>query len=673
MAVNLTRSSMRRRNPIWLLDDDLDTSRRQLSLTKTGRVAPVTIRLHKLVDSTAILARTWRYKPGRLTTSRAEIAEELLVLARAKRGTVVASQRFASREFAEYLRRRGLDFIFEVRASSARSGSTQGSLNNGHGAKWISLDLPVPIGDAHRDRLAFARIGQVKVWEQELELVAMAPGGLTDSSLVRYALSSRRQLAAGKLTVCLSWLRWLKLIDRRASAEESSTEPVSKTAPPPIGQALRPNIHRSAALDVELLHSLSQLEIPYRNGHSHSEPKPRTRAVVELFSGAGLLGLGFLAARSASYELIFSGEVDPVYVETVATTHRYLSTLSGRRESAPPSVEPIDLRKASSFDRVRSLGRVDIVIGGPPCQGFSSANRNSWNPNNPNNLLVDTFLRYVRELQPSAVVLENVQGILWTPKAGVTAGTSTAHHIMVSLKRAGFDVYARLLDAVWYGVPQRRTRFFLIGLRKGLSAEPGDLGDWGPFPRPTHGPSLKPYVTVREAIADLPRIGNGQLLAEMPYMQPEAHPLKTNVYLRLMRADAPQGLITDHITSRQADYVIERYERIPPGGNWEDIASLLTNYRDVHRTHSNIYRRLRWDEPAITIGHYRKAMIIHPDQNRGLSLREASRLQSIPDWFRFSGSPYGRRGGLMHKQQQLANAVSPLVAKAIAERLADLL
>ncbi|MFQ5472211.1 MAG: DNA cytosine methyltransferase, partial [Dehalococcoidia bacterium] len=79
----------------------------------------------------------------------------------------------------------------------------------------------------------------------------------------------------------------------------------------------------------------------------------------------------------------------------------------------------------------------------------------------------------------------------------------------------------------------------------------------------------------------------------------------------------------------------------------------------------NIYRRLEWDKPAITIGHYRKSMLVHPDQNRGLSLREACRLQSFPDWFRFAGTHDGRPGGLVHKQQQLANAVCPLVSKAI--------
>jgi site-specific DNA-cytosine methylase len=126
------------------------------------------------------------------------------------------------------------------------------------------------------------------------------------------------------------------------------------------------------------------------------------------------------------------------------------------------------------------------------------------------------------------------------------------------------------------------------------------------------------------------------------------------------------------VTSKHADYVIDRYRKIPAGGNWEDIRDELTNYAEVSRTHSNIYRRLRWDEPSITIGHYRKSMLVHPSQHRGLSLREAARLQSFPDWFRFAGTANGDAGGLVHKQQQLANAVCPLVTKAVAELIRDL-
>ena len=119
----------------------------------------------------------------------------------------------------------------------------------------------------------------------------------------------------------------------------------------------------------------------------------------------------------------------------------------------------------------------------------------------------------------------------------------------------------------------------------------------------------------------------------MPYRKPDTLTLRRNEFLRLMRSGAPDRTVFDHVTSRHAEYVIDRYRRIPPGGNWEAIANTLTNYTAGERTHSNIYRRLTWDDPSITIGHYRKSMLIHPHQQRGLSLREASRLQSFPDWF----------------------------------------
>jgi site-specific DNA-cytosine methylase len=174
---------------------------------------------------------------------------------------------------------------------------------------------------------------------------------------------------------------------------------------------------------------------------------------------------------------------------------------------------------------------------------------------------------------------------------------------------------------------------------------------------------------VRDAIADLPRIGNGHGKDFTAYKELSPEDLRSKAYLGFVRDLAPRNQISDHVTSRHADYVLERYKQIPAGGNWEDITHSLTNYADVERTHSNIYRRLALNQPSITIGHYRKSMLVHPRQNRGLSLREAARLQSFPDWFRFCGSLNGGPGGLMHKQQQLANAVCPLVTKAVAQFL----
>jgi site-specific DNA-cytosine methylase len=241
------------------------------------------------------------------------------------------------------------------------------------------------------------------------------------------------------------------------------------------------------------------------------------------------------------------------------------------------------------------------------------------------------------------------------------------------MRRAGYSVFPKLLDAVWYGVPQYRSRFFLVGLHHDLGYSPEDFGSWGPFPQPTHGPGTPlSYVTVEQAIRDLPRLGNGDGGEQLTYSEPDAAALVQNPFLSFVRRRAANGLVHDHVTSRHADYVIERYRRIPPGGNWEDIVETMSNYAAVERTHSNIYRRLTWKEPSITIGHYRKSMLVHPNQHRGLSLREASRLQSFPDWFRFAGTAGPGDGGLVHKQQQLANAVCPLVTKALAEFLAGL-
>ena len=400
--------------------------------------------------------------------------------------------------------------------------------------------------------------------------------------------------------------------------------------------------------------------------------------VAELFAGAGGMGLGFMLAKRAGkrFRLIFSGEIHPIYVETLRRNHQFLSRMRrGRDHCASEDIHPLDLGKQKTLEHVVSLAReaggVDILIGGPPCQGFSNANRNSWSSDNPNNRLVDVFMKYVHQLSPPIFLMENVQGIVWTSKTENENSLSVAEYVLKKMEALGYLVFPKLLDAVWYGVPQYRTRFFLLGIHKDIGYSIEDFDNWGPFPDPTHGPTAKrPFVTIREAIGDLPDIGNGHSLDEIDYHEPDK--IGNNRYLKTMRIGAPKKTILDHITSRHAEYVIERYKHIPAGGNWQDIAEMMSNYTQLDRTHSNIYKRLEWDEPSITIGHYRKSMLVHPAQHRGLSLREACRLQSFPDWFRFAGALDGQSGGLMHKQQQLANAICPLMSKAIAEFLLEL-
>lgn len=169
---------------------------------------------------------------------------------------------------------------------------------------------------------------------------------------------------------------------------------------------------------------------------------------------------------------------------------------------------------------------------------------------------------------------------------------------------------------------------------------------------------VQKFTSVSDAIADLPMIDNGDQYNG--FYEP-----KMNKYIEYLRRYMDNYDIYDHFCTKHKDYVIERYEKIKQGENWQSIRHLMTNYTDVNKTHSNIYRRLSSDTYAYTIIHYRKSMIIHPTQNRGLSFREACRLQSFPDWFRFMGKKDSM-------QQQLANAVPPLLASHVAYAIAEI-
>jgi DNA (cytosine-5)-methyltransferase 1 len=171
------------------------------------------------------------------------------------------------------------------------------------------------------------------------------------------------------------------------------------------------------------------------------------------------------------------------------------------------------------------------------------------------------------------------------------------------------------------------------------------------FPEP-----LKRKVTVKEAIGDLPYLKNGDLKESLPYKS-----ASSNAYLKIIRNGSKFAL--QNLVSRNKDYVINRYDHIKPGQNWEAIPKhLMENYADLSNCHSGIYRRLHPNKPSVVISNYRKNMLIHPSQNRGLSVREAARLQSFPDRFVF-------KGPLMHVQQQIGNAVPPLLAKAIFDKI----
>jgi len=294
-----------------------------------------------------------------------------------------------------------------------------------------------------------------------------------------------------------------------------------------------------------------------------------------------------------------------------------------------------DIRQISSRT-IKSLVPTNkelVIFGGPPCQGFSYSNLRTRSPENPENWLFLEFLRIVQLLRPHWLVFENVRGIVNTAK-GVFV-----EEVIRRLEKLGYTLSHGLLNAMDFGVPQDRARFFLVGSRDGVKFT---------MPRCT----TRKSITVREAIGDLPELENGASFDWLPY---RCAPVSR--YARRMRKRMKES--PNHFVSRNADWVVRRYPYIPQGGNWEDIpARAMLNYEDRTRCHTGIYHRLRNDAPSVVIGNYRKNMLIHPEQDRGLSVREAARLQSFPDSYEFHGS-------IGFQQQQVGNAVPPFLATAV--------
>lgn len=675
--------------PLWIVEEASGHLRSQSRTTQKS-----VLRLYKLhQDALRSVSETEIAPDG----NRADLIASSLHKASACNGVVLCSFRTAAvskllsvlepRILREYVLE--IDPSLHVTFDRARGGSVARTPRERlKSVSWTPVSLHGAGGEAE---CFVANLGEATVSGVDgLRCFAVSFGGIDSYQrglLVGVTSLSMQEVGLTKLAQMLAWMRSIRLAVRRHKrAGRAGTDSPSQARRVELltGASLKVRANRRIANNLDLKAAqqsslLQQQGKPSFTGNLGASQ--RTLNVVELFAGAGGMGLGFLSARASGqwppYAIAASAEIHPIYTHTLRRNHAYMvGNGMCTAGSVPDETVPIDLcqpkLRAALASAARQRGSVDVLIGGPPCQGFSNANRNSWSSSNPNNRLVDAFLDCVSLLAPRVLLMENVQGILWTPREEGNSQLSVASHVLQRLRAMGYLVFPKLLDAVWYGVPQNRNRFFLMGIHRDLGYHADSFGDWGPFPKPTHGPGTgRAFVTVRDAIADLPKIANGEMREEIEYTV-AAEAVAKNSFLTAMRQGAPETLIWDHVTSRHAEYVIERYRAIPQGGNWEDVRDLMTNYADVSRTHSNIYRRLAMSEPAITIGHYRKSMIVHPTQSRGLSLREAARLQSFPDWFRFAGSSSGTEGGLMHKQQQLANAVCPNVTKAVAEYILHL-
>ncbi len=358
---------------------------------------------------------------------------------------------------------------------------------------------------------------------------------------------------------------------------------------------------------------------------------------IDLFCGAGGLSEGF---RQAGFAILAGNDCDEYAGATFRKTHNDAKFLLG----------PIENFAAQDFLNAANMqpGQLDCLIGGPPCQAFSVYNHQRGLHDQRSGLFKE-YLRLVEALNPKWVVMENVTGITSAGEGQVVRA------IFTELQRLGFRVEAQVLKAEEHGIPQERRRIVFIGNRLGLPID---------FPQPTYGEKLKPLVTVWDAIGDLPVLSNGETPASAQLYRCEAF----SAYQRELRNG--QNVALNHEAPRLAPINMERMQHIPEGGSWRDIPVdlLPAGMKKARRCdHTKRYGRLRKNGLSSTIltkcdihwGAY-----IHPEQDRTLTVREAARLQSFPDWFEFQGPR-------TEQYVQVGNAVPPILGRRIAESLMD--
>ena len=391
----------------------------------------------------------------------------------------------------------------------------------------------------------------------------------------------------------------------------------------------------------------------------------RKRTCIDLFAGAGGLSTGL---ELSGFDVLFANEIMPAYAETLAHNHPH----SEVRVDDIRSIAPAQVRASLGL----GIGELDLLVGGPPCQGFS-INAPIRSSSDERNHLFLNYLDFVKEFEPKVVLIENVPGMVSYD------GGNTIKAILTSLKNLGYRPEVRVLYAPHYGIPQMRWRTIFLATRLEMPVQ-----SLYPVPaytikgRPNFTTTLGgrtlifsdeyissnaalPHVTVWDAIGDLPEIANGGGVAETEY---SASAL--SLFQKQARFDSPK--LTNHQCARLGPVNVNRLPHIPPGGSWRDIPhDLLPKGMQRARRSDHTKRYGRLDPVGIASTILTKCdphwgAYIHPTQNRVLSVREAARLQSFPDRIRFFGS-------VTEQYEQVGNAVPPFFAKAIGEQIQDVL
>ncbi len=343
--------------------------------------------------------------------------------------------------------------------------------------------------------------------------------------------------------------------------------------------------------------------------------------VIDLFCGVGGLSLGL---EMAGFNAVLGLEKD----EKIAEGYKVNFPKSRCLERDISTLSPEDYRE------ILGDTDIDLIAGGPPCQGFSQKGKR-LNLDDERNFLFKYYIDLVDSIKPKAFLIENVPNLLSTSNGYFYKEIQTA------LKAMGYTVSSKILNAKDYGVPQSRRRAFIIGIRGNTEFT---------FPTP-----LKKLVTVEDAIGDLPRLKSGESWDSLGYPN-----TAYSAFQKQIRKKSTN--INNHKSTNHSDIALERLAMIPENGGKE----YLPKEHLTKSIYSGTWTRLRSHEQAPTITTRfdtpSSGQFTLPTQDRCLSIREAARLQSFPDWFQFTGTK-------STQMLQVGNAVPPLLAKSIGTSL----
>ena len=385
---------------------------------------------------------------------------------------------------------------------------------------------------------------------------------------------------------------------------------------------------------------------------------------LDLFAGCGGLSEGFY---QEGFKALAHVEIDNRACETLRLQmgrHGY-----GNAESAVLQADITDKTTCVRLKKAVGNRTVDVIVGGPPCQSFSKQGRVRCPENmqnDPRNYLFEQYVEILNIFRPKVFIFENVKGILTQNVKGkkildIVLAELGKHYKLLE------EPEAMLLDAVHYGVPQERTRIFIIGVRRDMPLQPEDI--YSGIARTHYGRreaasgSLNKFTSVRDAIGDLPQLHPGEGQSPMRY-----NPTAISDYAIAMHGSMGP-FIHDHIVRTHNEGDIKRFTEMAKR-RW-NFLQLLEHRPDLghpkRRVFFNSYKVQWWENPAKTIiSHLYKDgnQFIHPDwrQGRSLTVREAARLQSFPDDFEFAGPR-------TEQFKQIGNAVPPLMASAIARSI----